>query len=316
MTSALILTAGLGTRLDPITRLVAKGAVPLGDDTLIERAIAWLRAEGVRDVVLNLHHRPESIAAVVGDGVHLGVRARYSWEAPILGSAGGPRRALPLVATDPILIVNGDTLCSLPLAPMIEAHARTGADVTMAVVRNPAPDQYNGIVMDDERRIQGFVPRGQAHGTWHFIGVQIAQASVFSELADGVPAETVSGIYRDFVESGSRRLFAWPVTLPFIDVGTPEDYLRAALSLRTATAGAESVIVPGASVDPSARLTDSLVWADARISANAGLDECIVAGPVDVPAGFTAKRAVLMPASVVREGDRASIKNGVATFEL
>src|SRR5689334_13845428 len=108
MLPALVLTAGLGTRLDPITRPLAKPAVPLGDRTLIEHVLAWLHRQGVRDLVLNLHHRPSTITSVVGDGAHLGMSVRYSWEQPVLGSAGGPRRAAPLLATDTFLIVNGD----------------------------------------------------------------------------------------------------------------------------------------------------------------------------------------------------------------
>src|SRR5579863_759199 len=94
--AAFVLAAGLGTRLDPITRLVAKPAVPLGDRTLIERLLAWLAGEGVRDVVINLHHHPASLTGLVGDGRHLGLTVRYAWEPVILGSAGGPRHALPI----------------------------------------------------------------------------------------------------------------------------------------------------------------------------------------------------------------------------
>src|SRR6185503_5909500 len=79
---ALVLTAGLGTRLDPLTRLVAKPAVPLGGRTLVARVLDWLRREQVRDVVLNLHARPETIAADVGDGARWDLRLRYSWEQP------------------------------------------------------------------------------------------------------------------------------------------------------------------------------------------------------------------------------------------
>src|SRR5687767_8191999 len=93
---AIVLTAGLGTRLDPITRVVAKAAVPMAGTTPVERVLGWLRREGIDDVVLNLHHRPESITAVVGDGNGLGLRVRYSWERVLLGSAGGPKLALTL----------------------------------------------------------------------------------------------------------------------------------------------------------------------------------------------------------------------------
>jgi mannose-1-phosphate guanylyltransferase len=202
MFPAVVLTAGLGTRLDPLTRIVAKPAVPVGNRTLVEHVIDWLRQQGVNDLVLNLHHRPETITGALGDGTHLGLRIRYSWEHPILGSAGGPKRALRLLSGEsgePFLIVNGDTLCPIDLAPMITAHQRTAAAVTMAVVPNPSLRRYNGILLDETDRIQGFVPRdpsgaaGTQLKTWHFVGIQVANPDVFDPLADGVPAETTSG---------------------------------------------------------------------------------------------------------------------------
>src|SRR6476469_6215905 len=94
----LVLTAGLGTRLQPLTLARAKAAAPVDGEALACRTIRWLAGHGVTDLVLNLHHKPESIAAAVGDGAGLGARVRYSWESPVvLGSAGGPRHALPLL---------------------------------------------------------------------------------------------------------------------------------------------------------------------------------------------------------------------------
>lgn len=305
-----MLTAGFGTRLDPITRLIAKAAVPLHGCTLIERVLNWLRAQGVTDVVLNLHHRPETITGIVGDGAHLGLRARYSWEMPLLGSAGGPRHALPLLDADTFLIVNGDTLCDLALAPMIAAHQSSGADVTMAVVPNPAPEHYNGIVLGERDRVAGFVPKGHAGPSWHFTGVQVARASVFNALPDGVPAESVHGIYGALTRPGPGGLRAHRVETAFLDVGTPRDYLAAALAL----AGG-ATIEPGALIAPGARVTNSVVWAGAAIGANAVLDECVVTG-VSVPPGFTARRSVLVPASVCRDEDRVQRVSEIACFEI
>ena len=98
---ALILTAGLGTRLRPLTEVRAKSAMPVAGEPLIRRSVRWLAAHGVTDIVLNLHHRPETIAATLGDGSDLGARVRYSWEQPaVLGAAGGPRQALSIVGAD------------------------------------------------------------------------------------------------------------------------------------------------------------------------------------------------------------------------
>jgi mannose-1-phosphate guanylyltransferase len=307
---ALVLTAGLGTRLDPLTRLVAKAAVPLGDATLIERLLAWLRRQGVRDVVLNLHHLPHTITRVVGDGAHLGLRARYSWEPVILGSAGGPRRALPLMNADTFLIVNGDTLCDFSLASMLEAHERSHADVTLALVPNPAPDRYNGIVLDAEDRVTGWVPKGRAQGSWHFIGVQVAGAAVFADLADGVPAESVAGLYQTLLTQPGRLRGYRPET-SFLDVGTPRDYLKAALSLSGPRPKAQGQR-PKADRAPDR----TVVWPEASVAPGAVLEDCIVAGTIEVPAGFEARQSVLVPASAAKPGDHAQLRNGIAVFPM
>src|SRR5436305_10375067 len=120
--SALVLTAGLGTRLEPLSRVRAKPAVPIAGQPLVSRIIRWLAAQRVRNLVLNLHHLPETITRHVGDGSGLGARVRYSWEFPILGSAGGPRKALPLLPDADSLIINGDTLTAVDLVALAKRH--------------------------------------------------------------------------------------------------------------------------------------------------------------------------------------------------
>jgi NDP-sugar pyrophosphorylase family protein len=186
--SALVLTAGLGTRLEPLTYVRAKAAVPVNGDTLARRVIRWLSSFGIRDFVLNLHHLPATIAASVGDGSDLGARVRYSWENPVLGSAGGPRHALPLLTDSefasrqasaagrqarnsqepaasrqpPFLIVNGDTLTDLDVAAMLVSHTQTGAAVTMALIPNPRPDKYGGVTVSDDGWVNGFSRAGSS----------------------------------------------------------------------------------------------------------------------------------------------------------
>ena len=313
MLPALVLAAGLGTRLDPLTRLVAKASVPLAGKTLLERSLEHLRQQGVTDVVINLHHRPDTVTAILGDGTRLGMRIRYSWEPRILGSAGGPRRALPLLDTERFLIVNGDTLCDVDLGDMVRDHAESNADVTMAVVPNPAPDHYNGITLDADRRVTAFVPRGQAHGSWHFIGVQVVEASVFAGLSDGEPAETVAGMYRERLTTGTINLRGYCIDLPFVDVGTPRDYLAAALAL--AGTGSGNAIEAGANVDASVRMSGTAVWSNSSIGPDGVLEDCVVADAT-LPAGFRASSAVLVPSSIVKPGDPATIIGDVAAFPL
>src|SRR5206468_5639217 len=160
---ALVLTAGLGTRLRPLSDVRAKPAIPVAGEPMVRRIIAWLAANGVADLVLNLHHRPDTLTAVVGDGSDLAVRVRYSWEQPVvLGSAGGPRQALPIIGAETFLLVNGDTLTDLDLRPLADAHAAARALVTLALVPNRDPRRYGGVRLDHEGRVIGFTSRGPA----------------------------------------------------------------------------------------------------------------------------------------------------------
>ncbi|HYE86711.1 MAG TPA: sugar phosphate nucleotidyltransferase, partial [Vicinamibacterales bacterium] len=196
MIPALVLAAGLGTRLEPLSSIRAKPALPVAGIPLITRILNWLAAAGVSRVVINLHHRADSITRLVGDGSRHGLEVRYSWETQILGSAGGPARAVPLLESDRFLIVNGDMITNVDLEAMIAAHRDTNALVTMAVI-DGLPG-YNGVIADQRGVVTGF---GTADGAHHFIGVQVVNASVFAGLDVTTRSETVHGIYPPLIAS-------------------------------------------------------------------------------------------------------------------
>ena len=194
-----MLAAGLGTRLRPLTLARAKPALPVAGPSIIERIVRWLAGHGVTDLIVNLHYRPETITALLGDGTGLGTRVRYSWEQPVLGSAGGPRRAFSLARDERLWLVNGDTLADVPLGEMAEAHRSSDALVTMAVIPNPNPSRYGVVVIDDGAAVTGFSRRGATGPSWHFVGVQIAERPAFERLPDGVPAESVGALYPSLI---------------------------------------------------------------------------------------------------------------------
>ena len=200
--------------------------------------------------------------------------------------------------------MNGDTLCELDLGELIDAHERSGADATLAVVPNTSPDQYNGLRLDPAGRIVGWEPRGRAEGTWHFVGIQVVRTRLFSGLADGVAVETVSGIYRDLMADGAQRLQGWPVSRPFFDVGTPRDYLRTAIA-RTPVNDSRSP-----------RFPDCVIWPEAVVDEGVELEECVVGGAVHVPRGVRARSSVIVPSAVLRDGDRVEVRDGLAFFPL
>jgi NDP-sugar pyrophosphorylase family protein len=264
--------------------------MPVGGEPLVRRIIAWLHRHGVRDVVMNLHHRPATLTAVVGDGSDLGVAARYSWEGPrILGSAGGPRHALPIIASDDFLVVNGDTLTDVDLAAVVSQHESSHALVTLAVVPNRAYDRYGGVRLDDDH-VVGFSRRGpEARGTWHFVGVQAVTAAVFASLPDNTPLSTIGGVYDSLLRTRPGSVRAFRCDARFWDVGTVSDYLE------TSRAFSSNGLETGrrTHVDPTARLHQCVLWDDVEVGADADLTECIATDHARVPAGARYERSIL-----------------------
>ncbi len=294
---ALVLAAGLGTRLRPLTFCRAKAAVPVAGTPLICRQLQGLVRAGVRDAVVNLHHRPQTIAAVVGDGAALGCRVRYSWERTVLGSAGGPRHALSLL-DDRFFIVNADTLCAVDFRALLDRHLASGAVATLAVTVHPAPHRYGGILADAEGRVTGFAPAGAAagsHARWHFVGVQVVEASVFRTLPDDVPAASIGGIY-DTLIAGGRPMAVHEVPGPFHDIGTPADYAATVQAVAAAEGRSPVSVGDHSIVHPTARVERSILWDDVVVEAGCVVTDCVLADGVRLPAGTALDRRAVVPA--------------------
>jgi len=297
---ALVLTAGLGTRLRPLTCVRAKAAVPVNGDALVRRIIRWLVSRGISDLILNLHHKPDTIAGIVGDGSDLDARVRYSWEQPVLGSAGGPHHALALLA-DPFVIVNGDTLTNVDVGALAQMHDASGAHVTMALIPNPRPEQYGGVLVSEDGWVTGFTRRDPAAQSFHFIGVQMAAARVFAGLPDGVPAESVGSLYPRLLQQNPRAIKAFTSDATFQDIGTPDDYLRTSIELASAE-GDRLTAGSAVRINESAHLLRTAVWDDVAIGDRVSLVECVVGDGVRVPDGGRFERCVLLPATACEPG--------------
>ena len=296
LTQALVLAAGLGTRLQPLTLARAKPAIPVGGEPLIRRIVRWLVSHGATKTVVNLHHLPDTITAVVGDGSDLGASIRYSWEQPtILGSAGGPRQALDIIGAGLFFIVNGDTLTDVDLGAMARAHGQSGGLVTLAVVPNREPDRYGGVRLDAGGRVAGFVRRGSPQPSYHFIGVQIAHASAFRSLAPATPASSIGGVYDELVRSAPGAVHGFVSEARFWDVGTPADYWATSMAFASAAGdGSQTVAGHRARLSPSARVSRSILWDDVEVGEAASLEECIVTDGVSVPDGAGYRRSMLV----------------------
>ena len=299
MIPALVLTAGLATRLRPLSLVRAKAAMPVAGDALVRRILRQLHAAGIRNVVLNLHHLPHTITREVGDGSDLGLRVGYSWEVPVLGSAGGPKQALPLLGEPTFLIVNGDTLTDVDVAALVREHHRTRALVTMAVVPNVETDKYGSVLVDDRGVVTGFSSRGtiaprtfgrtvapshpRTVAPFHFVGVQVAEADAFACVPPGASAESVADLYPELIRTRPGAVRAYASDATFLDIGTPIDYLQT--SLRLAARNGDVLRGERTRVDLSASIVESVLWDEVTVEASASLRDCVVTDGARVPAG-------------------------------
>ena len=229
---ALVLAAGLGTRLHPLTRVRAKPAIPVAGVPIVRRIIDWLVRAGVDRLVVNLHHRPDTLTAVVGDGSDLGAQVRYSWEPVVLGTAGGPRQALALLEADTFLIVNGDTLTDVDLsAPCRRAcgharprHARARAARRARPVRRRAtrrPGRGDRLRAARSRRGGLSSLRRRANRAGRRVSRSAGRRS----------GASVGGVYDALLARGDGAVRGFVSDARFFDVGTPEDYWNTSLAL-------------------------------------------------------------------------------------
>ena len=272
--------------------------MPIAGEPLVRRLLRYGASWGIRDFVLNLHYLPETITSQVGDGGDLGVRVRYSFESPVLGSAGGPRKALSLLADEPFFIINGDTLTNVDLQALARNHHETGALVTIAVIPNEKPDRYGGLVVDSTGRFHSVVPPGSPVRSYHVVGVQMAHPSAFARLPLNEPAESIGALYKELVKEKLSHVRAFLCAADFWDVGTPADYLEACLSIGKAE-GDVPQVGRGSVIEPSAHVVESVIWDDVMVGAGAMLERCVVADGVKVPAGAAFRNCAI----IQREGE-------------
>ncbi|MFB3853009.1 MAG: sugar phosphate nucleotidyltransferase [Vicinamibacterales bacterium] len=296
---ALVLAAGLGTRCRPLTFVRAKPAFPLAGETVVRRLLKYIRSHGTKRAVINLHHKPETIEAAVAEGRDLGLQVSYSREPVILGSAGGPKHALALIDAPRFIIINGDTLCPIDIRALVESHERSGAQVTMALVPNPDPARYSSVYVDDEGRVRCFGRScaGSEQAGWralHFVGIQAVEASVFEPLAADRHAESVKALYPQLMARHEGAVRAFESSAPFHDVGTPADYLAAALAVSAQEGLQDLPTGRRVSISPGATVARTAIWDDVTVGEDCRLTECVVADGVRLPAGTRLERSAVV----------------------
>lgn len=186
---AMVLAAGQGTRLRPITDSKPKALVPVAGLPMIEYALLLLRHYDIRDIVINLHHFGDQIESCLGDGAQLGLRISYSKEVELLDTGGGLLKAKSFLDDASFIVINTDALIDLNLAEVIAFHQRKNAAATLVLRPDDEADQYGSMDIDDAGTIHRFLDSkiaAQQAGPLRklmFTGVQILEPKIFTYMS-------------------------------------------------------------------------------------------------------------------------------------
>ncbi|HEX7192295.1 MAG TPA: sugar phosphate nucleotidyltransferase [Thermoanaerobaculia bacterium] len=268
---AMILAAGYGTRLRPITYLLPKPVMPLCNKPLIAYAVENLMHAGIDEIIVNLHYLPDAIESFLVD-TYEDVTFHFSLEHEILGTGGGVRRIRHLLeGDDEFLLVNGDTLQSPDLEALVRARRERDALAALSLRHAPANDDFTAVWLEDGR-ITGF---GKGRGEpLMFAGAHAVSTRIFGSMPDRDVFSIVDHVYAPML---AKETVAGVVDdhARWFDIGTPQRYLAASRALCGERVIGERSVVEGT-------LHDSVVWDDCRIAAGAELTNCIVAHDVAI----------------------------------
>lgn len=224
---AMVLCAGLGTRLRPLTNRWPKPAMPLLAGPLFRYSVATLTRAGITNIGINTHHLTEVMEATARRELESLVVSHEAGE--IQGTGGGIRGLKAFLRDDDFVVLNGDVLFSVDLKPVIEAHKASGAAATMVLLPMPEGESYNAVELDGSqsvRRIRGKGPGGDRLTNWHFTGVHVMTPAVFDFMAPSGPEDINFDVYVRMIEKGLtvRGHILQSKDVYWSDLGTPQRY--------------------------------------------------------------------------------------------
>ena len=306
---AIILAAGYGTRLWPLTVDRTKPAIPFLGKPLVGYVAEYLGHYGCKDVVVNLHHRPESVRAALGDGSRFGVHLEYVEEETILGTSGAIDNARHLLDGETFFAVNGKIVTDIDLTQALETHRRTDALATLVLLPNARRERFS-IVETRDGLITGFggmptpatsgesVSVNEKSAPLMFTGIQILEPRIFDYIPRGVFSHSVTDVYPQAIARG-ERVVAHVATGRWYELSTIPRYLDISLALLKDT-GRDVMLGADCVVSPTAEVRESILWDNVRVEDKARVRRAVLGDGVVVRAGEHVENAAVVRAELVR----------------
>ncbi len=295
---AVVLVGGEGTRLRPLTYGVPKPLLPIANVPFLERQLTWLATYGVDEVILSMGYLPDAFREHFPHDRFGDVRLRYAVEEKPLGTAGGIRFAADGIE-ERFVVCNGDVLTQLDLGAMLDFHADRGAQASIYLCKVDDPSAFGVVPTRGDGEVVGFIEKptyGAAPTNWINAGTYILEPSVLERIPTRVNVSIEREVFPRMVHTRGA-LFGYQYDGYWLDIGTPEQYLRAHLDALDSRNGA----VPA----PGAEETEPGVWVmgDVSVSKGAKLEAPVLLGPgVRIDAGARVGSSVIGQGAEISSG--------------
>ncbi len=306
---AMILAAGFGTRLFPLTIDRTKPAIPFLGKPLVGYVAEYLAQYGFKDVVVNLHHQPQSVISALGDGSEFGVKINYTFEEPaILGTAGAIDNAREYLEDGTFIIANGKIITDIDIAAAVQTHKDSGALATMILKPNSKREKFT-IVETDDGFVKGFgdfalpFSEEEIRDTDHeiftplmFTGIHVFEPRVFDYIPRGVYSDIVPVFYRPALAAG-EKIAAHITDAKWFELSTIPRYLDISLAMMD---GSDMFVGQNNIVSELSTVRDSVLWDGIYVGDEASLYRTIVADGVRIEPGEHFENAAIVRAEMVR----------------
>ena len=301
---AIILSAGYGTRLWPLTEDRTKPAIPILGQPLVGYVAEYVARYGCDEVVVNLHHRPESVRRALGDGSKFGVKLHYVEEPEILGTSGALDNARALLDGDTFIAVNGKIITDINLNAALETHRNKQALATLVLLPNRACERFS-VVEAEDGLLRGFagMPAKDKFTSdsppLMFTGIHILEPRIFEYIPHGVFSDFVVDVYLKALAQG-ERIAVHVANENWFELSTIHRYLDISLLLM-AQKGLGSVVAGAdCQISPQAAVTESILWDNVTIEKGATVRHAVLADNVVISEDEVVENAVVVCADLVR----------------
>jgi NDP-sugar pyrophosphorylase family protein len=299
---AMILAAGFGTRLFPLTIDRTKPAIPFLGKPLVGYVAEYVAKFGFDEVVVNLHHQPESVQEALGDGSQFGVKIEYTIEEPdILGTAGALDNARELLQNDTFLIVNGKIITDIDIAEAVKAHKESGAIATMILKENADFEKFTEVIVQNGE-VKGFGsgfpipnPKSQLQIPLMFTGIHILEPKVFDYIPRGVYSDIVPTFYNPAILN-NEKIHAHVTSGNWFELSTIPRYLDISLAMMK-----EGNVCKGqnCNIDETASVIDSVLWDNVTIEKDATVRRAIIGDNVTIKSHEVFEDVAIVPARIM-----------------